>query len=135
MRYTRLDKHCPHPETQLLIMKLFAVKRSQQRSSQSKIYSLCSHLRSCSLNVGAGRPLICYQETGPRHPCYPSVSGTTCGGHLATHSPPSNDTAQGFRDRKAITQAVTGPAACPCIRLMLSITITHKRTPFIPTSQ
>lgn len=47
------------------------------------------------------------------HLHYLSVLGTTCGGHLATHSPPSNDTAQGRRHREAITQAVTGPGHLP----------------------
>lgn len=76
--------------------------------------------------MAPGRPIICYQETGPVHLHYPSVLGTACGGHLATHSPPSNDTAQGRRHREAITQAVIGPASCPCISLMFFITITYK---------
>lgn len=76
--------------------------------------------------LAPGRPLICYQETGPVHLHYPSVLGTACGGHLATYSPPSNDTAQGRRHREAITQAVIGPASCPCISLMFFITITYK---------
>lgn len=74
-------------------------------------------------------------ENGASAPSRSVSLGDYLWGHLATHSPPINDKAQGCRDREAITEVLIRLATCLEISMTIFITTAQKPVSFLLTKE